>query len=260
MNAPAFIDSPLYAWGLLPFLIFLSRVIDVSMGTVRVIFVSRGMKYLAPLVGFLEVLVWLLAVGQVMPISPTPFAISPTPAASPWATTSASASPSGCPGPWLIRVITGWMPPTSSSFSGAPNYGVTCVDAGQDRPGEDYLHHRSAQELSGVVEIIKRFNPQAFYSIEEINSVQSGVFPLRDGPEGNLFTRLFRPMRKASNLAAGSRLLQTKRKRRPIAARTYSMSFSSFRAAETPCQRLSFSMARAISARRASTGAGSVVN
>ncbi|MDY6914896.1 MAG: hypothetical protein SVM86_01090 [Candidatus Cloacimonadota bacterium] len=37
---------------LLPFLIFLSRIADVTLGTIQIIFVAKGMKYLAPLVGF----------------------------------------------------------------------------------------------------------------------------------------------------------------------------------------------------------------
>ena len=56
----------LYPWAILPFLIFSARVLDVSLGTVRVIFVSRGLKYLAPVVGFFEILIWLLAIGQIM--------------------------------------------------------------------------------------------------------------------------------------------------------------------------------------------------
>ena len=64
---PLLLISPaFYAWFVLPFLIFIARVIDVSMGTVRVIFVSRGLKYLAPLVGFFEILICLLAIGQNM--------------------------------------------------------------------------------------------------------------------------------------------------------------------------------------------------
>lgn len=51
---------------IIPLLIFLARVIDVTMGTVRIIFVSKGMKYIAPLIGFFEILVWLLAITQIM--------------------------------------------------------------------------------------------------------------------------------------------------------------------------------------------------
>jgi uncharacterized protein YebE (UPF0316 family) len=51
---------------LLPLFIFFARVVDVSLGTIRIIFISRGMKTIAPLVGFVEVIVWLLAIGQIM--------------------------------------------------------------------------------------------------------------------------------------------------------------------------------------------------
>jgi uncharacterized protein YebE (UPF0316 family) len=50
----------------LPVLVFFARVIDVSLGTLRIIFVSRGQKYLAPLLGFVEVFIWIVAVSQIM--------------------------------------------------------------------------------------------------------------------------------------------------------------------------------------------------
>jgi len=59
-------SSKLFAWVVLPVLIFIARVADVSLGTVRVIFITRGLKYFAPIVGFLEILIWLLAIGQIM--------------------------------------------------------------------------------------------------------------------------------------------------------------------------------------------------
>ncbi len=38
----------------------------MSLGTIRVIFITKGVRYLAPLIGFFEVIIWLLAIGQVM--------------------------------------------------------------------------------------------------------------------------------------------------------------------------------------------------
>src|SRR5690606_28747837 len=35
-------------------------------GTLRVVFVSKGFKYLAPAVGFVESIIWLLAVSQIL--------------------------------------------------------------------------------------------------------------------------------------------------------------------------------------------------
>lgn len=55
-------DNP---W-LLMVAIFLARILDVSLGTVRTILVFRGRAYVAALIGFLEILIWVVAAGQVL--------------------------------------------------------------------------------------------------------------------------------------------------------------------------------------------------
>jgi uncharacterized protein YebE (UPF0316 family) len=47
-------------------LIFLLRIIDVSLGTIRTILIVRGKRGLAPLIGFIEVTIWIVAVSQVI--------------------------------------------------------------------------------------------------------------------------------------------------------------------------------------------------
>ncbi len=66
MDALSFYNSDLFKWVILPILIFVARLIDVSLGTLRIIFVSHGLKYIAPIVGFVEINIWLLAIGQIM--------------------------------------------------------------------------------------------------------------------------------------------------------------------------------------------------
>ncbi len=61
----SFFDSPLFTWGILPLLIFLARVCDVTIGTVRIMLLSKGRRLLAPMLGFVEVLIWLLAIRQI---------------------------------------------------------------------------------------------------------------------------------------------------------------------------------------------------
>jgi len=51
---------------LLTLAIFAVRVIDVSLGTLRTILVLRGHRVVAPLIAFFEVLLWILAVSQVL--------------------------------------------------------------------------------------------------------------------------------------------------------------------------------------------------
>ena len=60
------IDPEVYAWVVLPILVFFARVTDVSLGTLRIIFIARGRRQLAPLLGFFEVLIWIVVVSQVM--------------------------------------------------------------------------------------------------------------------------------------------------------------------------------------------------
>ena len=47
-------------------LIFCLRVTDVSMGTVRMIMIMRGMRKWAALIGFVEVSIWVVAISRVI--------------------------------------------------------------------------------------------------------------------------------------------------------------------------------------------------
>jgi len=49
----------------LPLLIFFARIGDVTLSTIRIIFVMNGNRVIAPLLGFFEALIWLLAIGQI---------------------------------------------------------------------------------------------------------------------------------------------------------------------------------------------------
>ena len=46
--------------------IFFARVIDVSMFTVRTLLLVRGKKYIAAILGFFEVTIYIVALGRVM--------------------------------------------------------------------------------------------------------------------------------------------------------------------------------------------------
>lgn len=59
------IGHDLFAFFVLPLLIFLARIIDVSINTIRIIFVMTGKKFISTVLGFLESLIWLLAIGQI---------------------------------------------------------------------------------------------------------------------------------------------------------------------------------------------------
>jgi uncharacterized protein YebE (UPF0316 family) len=59
------INSTVFSFVVLPILIFLARIADVSINTIRIIFVMNGDKLISTLLGFFESLIWLLAIGQI---------------------------------------------------------------------------------------------------------------------------------------------------------------------------------------------------
>lgn len=61
-----FFNSEILTIVILSFLIFSARIIDVTIGTIRLVYISKGYKSLAPILGFFEVLIWLIAVQQIL--------------------------------------------------------------------------------------------------------------------------------------------------------------------------------------------------
>ncbi|MEX0662182.1 MAG: DUF2179 domain-containing protein [Balneolaceae bacterium] len=49
----------------IPLFIFFARIIDVSIGTLRIMFVSKGFRTKATMLGFVEVLLWIIIVVQI---------------------------------------------------------------------------------------------------------------------------------------------------------------------------------------------------
>lgn len=58
-----FLDTYPY---LLPIVIFFGRMFDVALGTLRIIFVSKGEKFKAPIIGFVEVFIWVVVISQIL--------------------------------------------------------------------------------------------------------------------------------------------------------------------------------------------------
>jgi uncharacterized protein YebE (UPF0316 family) len=190
-------DSLVYSWVILPLLIFLARITDVSLGTVRLIFVSRGFKYLAPLAGFFEVLIWILVIGQIMRNLSNPVCYLA------YAGGFATGNFVGLLiaerlslGVVTVRVIT-----TNhlDGFVGAlkeRHFGVTSIEGqGANGPVRVIFTIVPRREVEQVVQLIKQFSPNAFYSIEEVGHVERGVFPIRKNWRDLSFLRLVRPFR-----------------------------------------------------------------
>jgi len=49
----------------IPLFIFFARIIDVSIGTLRIMFVAKGFKLEATVLGFIEILIWIIVIVQI---------------------------------------------------------------------------------------------------------------------------------------------------------------------------------------------------
>jgi uncharacterized protein YebE (UPF0316 family) len=62
------------AW-YIPVLIFVARICDVSIGTVRMVVIVSGHRALATVLGFVEVVIWVFAVGGTLKYLSQPLAV-----------------------------------------------------------------------------------------------------------------------------------------------------------------------------------------
>jgi uncharacterized protein YebE (UPF0316 family) len=182
------VTPEVFAYVILPIMIFCARICDVTMGTIRVIFISKGIRYLAPVIGFFEVIIWLLAIGQVM--NNLTNIVSYIAYGAGFATGTFIGmyiEEKISIGLTSVRIITKEDPMELMQYLRSHNYGVTSVDGegGTGRVKMIFTIIRR-QDLGHVVGIIKEFHPNAFYSVEEVKSVAEGVFP--DRPSRGVFS------------------------------------------------------------------------
>lgn len=179
MDNPALVSLAIFKWVIIPLLIVFARIFDVSLGTIRIISIGRGYKFVAPLLGFFEVLIWLLAIRQIMQNLTNIFY---------YVVYSGGFAAGTFVGMYIeeklaigilsIRIITRKDASELIDFLKSANYGVTSVDA-QGATGPVHVIYTIVKRsnVQDIIEIINRFNPKAFYLIEDIRSVREGVFP-----------------------------------------------------------------------------------
>lgn len=172
------LNSDFVTYALLPLFIFLARIFDVSLGTLRIIFVTKGMRRVAPLVGFFEVLIWLLAISRIMQdldnwLSYVAYAAG-----------FASGNFVGmyleerlAIGHEMIRVITRKDATNLIQDLRAKGYGVTSVKA-EGIEGEVAVIYIIARRsmIKEVLDEINLFNPRALYTVESIKYVNKEIF------------------------------------------------------------------------------------
>ncbi len=169
-------DMFTYLW--LPLMIFFARICDVTIGTLRIILVSKGHKYLAPVLGFVEVFIWIIAIGQIMANLDNFMGYLF------YAAGFATGNYIGMVveekialGIVGFRVVTAKPAELLIETLTEKGYGLTSMPAnGTQGPVSILFMTVGRKKLKELISIVNEFNPGAFYTVEDIRLVNQGVF------------------------------------------------------------------------------------
>lgn len=175
----AFFNSDLFTFVILPILIFLSRIVDVTIGTIRIVMVAKGHKNIAPVLGFFEVFIWLLAITRI--IQNLDNWICYVAYAGGFATGNYIGlliEEKVAIGIVKIQIITRKESRDLIENLKNAGYGITHHEAQGGTEKVDIVYSIiNRNEIQKVEDIVKTTNPKAFYSIEDVKSVSHGIFP-----------------------------------------------------------------------------------
>jgi len=181
----------------IPVLIALARIADVSIGTLRIIFVSKGLRLWAPILGFFEVTIWLLAISKVMenltnPINYIAYAIG----FSLGNYIGMYIESRLAIGMVVVRIITKRDSHILVAALRALRYSITVVEGEGNNGAVNIIFTViKRSDITRVRELIALHNPQAVYSIEDVRQASDPSFPTEISRRSR-FSQLFRGMRK----------------------------------------------------------------
>jgi uncharacterized protein YebE (UPF0316 family) len=172
-------DTTLYSYLVIPVLVFLARVVDVTLGTMRIIFISRGKRHIAPVLGFVEVFIWIAVVAQI--VSGANNLVAYLAYAAGFATgnyVGMYIEERLALGTLILRIILPKNGLDLVTLLHKAGFGVTSVDGlGANGPVKLIYTVVKRRDLALVLEIIHQVAPKVFLSIEEVRSTEEGIFP-----------------------------------------------------------------------------------
>ncbi len=172
-------SQEVYQYVVLPIIIFLARICDVSLGTLRIVFVSKGKKNIAPILGFFEVFIWIVVISQIL--KNVDNIICYVAYAGGYATGNfigMHIEERIAMGAQLIKIFSSKdIRPLQQDLI-KDGFGTTLIHGDGSGGRVDILYVVVNRKAFGQVEtIITQFDPTIFYVIEDVRSVKSGVFP-----------------------------------------------------------------------------------
>ncbi|EMO53125.1 DUF2179 domain-containing protein [Leptospira noguchii] len=170
--------NPIFDYILLPCFIFLSRVTDVSIGTIRVILLTREKKGIAASLGFLEVLLWIVVITQVIKNLNNIFCYLA------YAGGFATGTFIGmileeklAIGFSLLRIISPQNGNEIANKLSEAGYGVTTMNGhGSRGPVKIVFTVLKRKKINQAMKIVQSVEPDVFYSIENARRTNTTAF------------------------------------------------------------------------------------
>jgi uncharacterized protein YebE (UPF0316 family) len=165
------ISPDIFSFLVLPLLIFIARIGDVSINTIRIIYVLGGRRVTATLLGFFESFIWLMAIRQIFEHLDNWICYVAYPAG------FASGIFVGmiieeriAYGKVIVRIITRKEVSILIQYLNENQFRYTKVDAqGPDGPENLVFTVLERERLEAMLYKLKDILPTAFYTVEKVN-------------------------------------------------------------------------------------------
>jgi uncharacterized protein YebE (UPF0316 family) len=172
-------DTNIFNYVILPILIFCARITDVTIGTFRIVMVAKGQKYIAPLLGFFEVGIWIIVISKIMQSMDNWICIIA------YASGFATGNFIGlliedkiAMGIVKIQIITVKTATDLINSLVASGYGITHHEAnGANGKVSIIYSFINRKQIPVIIDMIRKHNPDAFYTIEDVKYVNRGIIP-----------------------------------------------------------------------------------
>lgn len=167
------IDPKIFQYVVLPLFIFLARIADVSINTVRIIYMLHSRRGLSTFLGFFEALIWLLAISQIfqnLTSWPTYLAYSGGFASGIYV--GMMIEEKLAIGRVVVRIITTFSAEDLVAYLKRNGYRFSNVPATSEEGEVNIIFTVIKREdLSETIAVIKEHNPRAFYTVEGVKKV-----------------------------------------------------------------------------------------
>ncbi len=166
---------------IIPLMIMFARICDVTIGTFRIILVSRGERLYASLAGFVEVFIWVVAVSQVL----TNFGglINYIAYAAGFAIGNyigITLEKRLAMGMVVMRVISNKPADELIEHLKQEYHGVTSIAArGMSGEVRLVLSVVKRKDIPYFLKIVKNYNPKAYVSVEDVRHLSETYLPPR---------------------------------------------------------------------------------